>query len=74
MDLAVLSKKAFFIPTTGQYEQEYLAKRMEKLMIAPYSSKNKFKIEMLDEVKNYVGFDENISEVKSELFDLFERK
>ncbi|PHR73278.1 MAG: glycosyltransferase [Lutibacter sp.] len=71
MDLAVLSKKAFFIPTTGQSEQEYLAKRLRNLRIAPYSSTNKFKIEMLDEVKKYVGFRENVSEVKAELFDLF---
>ncbi len=74
MDLAVLSKKAFFIPTKGQYEQVYLAKRMQKLRIAPYSSVNKFKIEMLDEVKNYAGFKENTSEIKTELFDLFKCK
>lgn len=30
MDLVKLQKKAFFIPTPGQYEQEYLAKRMRK--------------------------------------------
>ncbi len=30
MDLAVLEKKAFFIPTPGQYEQEYLAKRLKE--------------------------------------------
>jgi uncharacterized protein (TIGR00661 family) len=30
MDLVKLEKKAFFIPTPGQYEQEYLAKKMRK--------------------------------------------
>ncbi len=30
MDLAKLGKKAFFIPTPGQYEQEYLARRLDK--------------------------------------------
>lgn len=30
MDLVKLEKKAFLIPTPGQYEQEYLAKRMRK--------------------------------------------
>jgi len=74
MDLAVVGKKAFFIPTTGQYEQEYLAKRMQELGIAPYSSTKNFKIEMLNEVKNYAGFSENTSEIKSELFDLFKSK
>ena len=71
MDLAVLSKKAFFIPTKGQNEQEYLARRIKKMGIAPYSSVSKFKIEMLDEVKNYIGFNGNTSEIKRELFDLF---
>ncbi|MCF6280347.1 MAG: glycosyltransferase [Flavobacteriaceae bacterium] len=74
MDLAILGKKAFFIPTTGQYEQEYLAKRMQKLRIAPYSSTKKFKIKMLSEVNNYNGFNENLSEIKTELFDFFKRK
>ena len=74
MDLAILGKKVFFIPTTGQYEQEYLAKRMQELEIAPYSPTNKFKIELLDKVKDYTGFSENSSEIKIELFDLFKRK
>jgi hypothetical protein len=30
MDLAKLEKKAFFIPTPGQFEQEYLAKRFKR--------------------------------------------
>lgn len=30
MDLITLKKKAFFVPTPGQTEQEYLAKRMHK--------------------------------------------
>ncbi len=35
MDLAKLQKKAFFIPTPGQFEQEYLAKRLEDLRLVP---------------------------------------
>lgn len=30
MDLVKLDKKAFFIPTPGQFEQEYLAKKLKK--------------------------------------------
>ena len=30
MDLVSLNKKALLIPTPGQYEQAYLAKRMEQ--------------------------------------------
>lgn len=35
MDLAKLEKKAFFIPTPGQYEQEYLAERLDDKGIVP---------------------------------------
>lgn len=56
LDLAVLGKRAFFIPTPGQSEQEYLAKRMESLDVAPYSSQEEFKREMLEEVSSYTGF------------------
>ena len=35
MDLAKLGKKAFFIPTPGQTEQEYLAKKFDLEGIAP---------------------------------------
>lgn len=55
MDLAKLEKKAFFIPTPGQFEQEYLAKRFEKYGLAPYSHQDNFKIEMLGELRYYDG-------------------
>ena len=55
MDLSKLSKKAFFIPTPGQPEQEYLAERMEKLKIAPYCEQDNFKISKLDKIENYRG-------------------
>ena len=56
MDLAVLGKKAFFIPTTGQDEQEYLAKHLDQLKIAPYATEKEFKIKMLSKVNDYAGF------------------
>jgi len=56
MDLAVLHKKAFFIPTPNQQEQEYLARYLDKLKIAPFSSQNNFKVEMLNKTSNYTGF------------------
>ena len=55
MDLSVLGKKAFFIPTTGQFEQEYLAKHLQEMRVAPYASEKKFRIEMLEEAENYLG-------------------
>ncbi|MCV6630587.1 MAG: glycosyltransferase, partial [Flavobacteriaceae bacterium] len=35
LDLAKLEKQAFFIPTPGQFEQEYLAKRLQKQQLVP---------------------------------------
>ncbi len=74
MDLAVLEKKAFFIPTTGQYEQEYLAIYMEKQDIAPFSTTNKFKLELLEKVSDYNGFTEDKSTLDNSLFNLFDGK
>lgn len=55
MDLAVLQKKAFFIPTPGQYEQEYLAKKLKNSNLVPYAEQDNFKIEALAEIKIYQG-------------------
>ena len=55
MDLSKLEKKAFFIPTPGQYEQEYLAKKMKKDGFAPFSKQDNFKIEDLAEIHLYKG-------------------
>lgn len=75
MDLAKLGKKAFFIPTPGQFEQEYLAKNLKKRMIAPYSKQKEFEIKHLNEVHFYKGFspNNNLNDLK-ELFDLFKGK
>ncbi|WP_313791256.1 glycosyltransferase [Lacinutrix neustonica] len=53
MDLAKMGKKAFFIPTPGQFEQEYLAKRFDDLKMVPTCAQDDFKIEMLEKVKHY---------------------
>ncbi|MCK5815834.1 MAG: glycosyltransferase [Flavobacteriaceae bacterium] len=71
LDLAILNKKCFFIPTNGQNEQEYLAKHLKKLNIAPFSSEEKFTIEMLSQVENYRGFVQEASVSQNDLFNLF---
>ncbi|NKI31598.1 UDP-N-acetylglucosamine--N-acetylmuramyl-(pentapeptide) pyrophosphoryl-undecaprenol N-acetylglucosamine transferase [Croceivirga thetidis] len=74
MDLAKLEKKAFFIPTPGQYEQEYLAKRLNKHRLVPYSKQNEFCLADLKKVKSYDGltnFDSSID--ISSLFEVFSR-
>ncbi|MDC9721170.1 MAG: glycosyltransferase [Urechidicola sp.] len=67
MDLATLHKKAFFIPTTGQYEQEYLAKYLSDLKIAPFAAQEKFKIKMLEDINGFRGFLK--SEIHKSLID-----
>ncbi len=74
MDLTVLEKKAFFIPTPGQYEQEYLAKRLKNLGIVPSCKQEKFNLKKLDKIKVYKGLKTLAHEPVnfSELFALFE--
>lgn len=75
MDLAQLGKKAFFIPTPGQYEQEYLAKRLKKAGLVPYCKQNSFTIEELHKAYLYKGLKNLGSEVTwKNLFCLFKGK
>ncbi len=60
MDLAKLGKKAFFIPTPGQTEQEYLAKRLKKLRKVPFANQDEFSIKDLSQVGVYSGFDASV--------------
>ncbi|TRO64307.1 glycosyltransferase [Christiangramia sabulilitoris] len=55
MDLSKLEKKAFFIPTPGQEEQEYLAERLKNNGITPCCDQKDFRISKLKEVENYKG-------------------
>jgi len=73
MDLAKLHKKAFFIPTPGQFEQEYLAKKYKKEGLVPYAKQDQFKIEQLNEVPFYKGL-QNFTVLIDwkKLFQLFE--
>jgi len=62
MDLAVLGKKAIFVPTPGQTEQEYLAKYFSEKKIAYSVSQKAFDLNTsLNESKKYSGFTENYS-------------
>ena len=76
MDLAKMNKKAFFIPTPGQYEQLYLAERLQKNDYVPYCKQDNFCIEKLKEVDNYNGLsttnEDNIC--FSDLFNCFQSK
>ncbi|AXT18354.1 glycosyltransferase [Flavobacteriaceae bacterium AU392] len=76
MDLVKLGKKAFFIPTPGQFEQEYLAKRLEQLNFAPMCKQSHFNLKQLNRISNYKGlsfFNKNTVDFKL-LFRLFDSK
>jgi uncharacterized protein (TIGR00661 family) len=72
MDLAQLRKKAFFIPTPGQYEQEYLAKKLKKEGLVPYATQDDFKMENILEVEEYKGLPRLDSKIEwANLFQVF---
>lgn len=75
MDLAKLEKQAFFIPTPGQFEQEYIAHRLTKLGHVPSCKQHEFKVEMLDTVEDFSGLKSTdyINNYKK-LFGLFKSK
>lgn len=74
MDLAALGKMAFFIPTPGQFEQEYLAKTLQEKLIVPYAKQDEFTLAKLVDLTKYSGFKKIASVVDLELFKLFEGK
>jgi len=70
MDLAALEKAAFFIPTPGQFEQEYLAKELKKKGIVPSCKQDKFTLSKLNKVPFYSGL-KNLEKEGFELKKLF---
>ena len=57
MDLAKLGKKAIFIPTPGQTEQEYLARRLKLMKLAYSASQRQFNLKRAWRAsKAYTGF------------------
>lgn len=75
MDLAKLELSAFLIPTPGQFEQEYLAKRCKRLGMAPMEKQERFELKQLNEIKLYSGFPKVDGDVNwKKLFRLFDGK
>lgn len=72
MDLAKLGKKAFFIPTPGQYEQVHIAERLDAQKIVPSCTQDEFKLEQLERVEDYAGLAVFSSEVDFDsVFSIF---
>jgi len=75
MDLAKLSKHAFFVPTPGQFEQVYLAERLTQLDVAGSCKQDEFTTEKLNNVSDFKGLTAMDYEVNyKKLFSLFESK
>ena len=73
MDLAKLHKKAFFIPTPGQFEQEYLAKRLSKLGLVASCKQNDFTIDKLEAIEATKGLSSmDYTTNYKKLFSLFQ--
>ncbi|MFD1614485.1 glycosyltransferase [Gelatiniphilus marinus] len=73
MDLAKLNKKAFFIPTPGQFEQQYLARRLTDLNLVPSCNQGEFNLDKLEDIDGFEGLKTFGLEVDFKgLFSLFE--
>ncbi|SCY46898.1 glycosyltransferase [Flavobacterium caeni] len=74
MDLAQLGKKSFFIPTPGQYEQEYLAKKLKRDGLVPYAKQEDFHLGNLLEIDIFKGLPKTKTDIHwKQLFGIFEK-
>ena len=72
MDLVALKQKAFFVPTPGQPEQEYLAQHLSGSQIAPYCNQDEFTLDLLENTNHYKGFGSfNKTDFDKNLFSTF---
>ena len=74
MDLYALQAKAFFIPTPGQFEQEYLAKYLKQNGYTDYCDQETFHLGKLDNSSHYEGFKHkktSKNNLNRSLFDVF---
>ena len=75
MDLAFLGAKTFLIPTPGQFEQEYLAKKLKKEGSVPSCAQHKFTLDKLQKIDIYSGFRTyNFNKDWADLFACFQSK
>lgn len=75
MDLAKLGKKAYFIPTPGQFEQEYLAQKLKEDGLAPFANQDDFSLENLIEIQNYIGLPQIDTKFDwKQLFSVFDKQ
>ena len=69
-----MRKKAFFIPTPGLYEQEYLAEKFQMERLVPYATQADFKMEDIAKIEDYKGLPKMDSKIDwANLFQVFEK-
>lgn len=74
MDLYALGAKAYFIPTPGQFEQEYLAEHLKQKGYSDLSDQASFQISKLKNMKIHKGFRHKKTpknNLNRSLFDVF---
>jgi uncharacterized protein (TIGR00661 family) len=74
MDMATMNKDVFFIPTPGQFEQEYLAKRLFDMKMIASCTQDDFSINKLKLIDHFSGWPPLRTEQRdySKLFSIFE--
>lgn len=74
MDLHAMEARAFFVPTPGQYEQEYLAKIAMERGEAKFCQQESFEMRLLNDLSGFEGFRHkktSENKLKNSLFDVF---
>lgn len=74
MDLAVLQKKVFLIPTKYQDEQEYLANFLSEKKLAPFVTEEEFTLKSLENIDKFAGLSSKETRLSADLFSLFQGK
>jgi uncharacterized protein (TIGR00661 family) len=74
MDMATMNKNVFFIPTPGQFEQEYLAKRLFDMKMIASCTQDDFSVDKLKLIDHFSGWLPLRTEQRdySKLFSIFE--
>lgn len=73
MDLMHLKAKAFFIPTPGQWEQEYLAHELQRQKLAPYCNQDDFDLKEFSRILEFQAMQVSKSAIDFDhLFRLFQ--
>ncbi|WKK66060.1 glycosyltransferase [Lutimonas zeaxanthinifaciens] len=76
MDYYMMESKAFFVPTPGQNEQEYLAENLKEQGVADYSRQSEFSLDKVKNSETFKGFKHKKTsnpDFDKSLFDVFKK-